>query len=552
MESVYRITLDTQAAGSQISLQCTHGDSGRVIEITLTENGNPFVPPSGAYAVFMAHKADGHIIYNNADIDGDKIIYAITAQTTAAVGVSGCEIRVYDASGAVITSARFDMLIDEPVYDDIQIQSTDEYIALADLVAQILDLIMEYGESVKKVNGKVPDVSGSVVINSNDILMSTGRHEDFSDEPITDVVDQLGMRIDAAQNTANSAKTSADAAVKKVNGRSPTSGNVIVYGEEVRTQQSEWDYNGSVTGAIDEAYEHADEAMTSAIAAKSTADTAQITAENSQTTANAARTLAVTAVRSVNSKTPTGGNVELRSNDIKMDAGDYEDYSEESITDVVDQLGERIDAAKSTAEAAQSAANSAVKRVNSKSPTLGDVVIGSNDIYMDAGIYEDYSGYTITEAVDDLVREINGKGGKVELVRSGDRILRNGQAMTFRGLRELLTVHPDFVYLLDGDWAFLTTFIYGQPTDAYQYIRFSSTVIGDLKTKTSSVVVQTTNGGTSYTVSSSTINNENVSNKSADMSVLNDTRYPTTKAVSDYVNSKLAEIPFAEGVVFGG
>lgn len=495
MESVYRITLETQAAGSQISLQCTKGDSGRVIEITLTENGNPFVPPSGAYAVFMAHKADGHIIYNNADIDGDKIIYTITAQTTAAVGVSGCEIRVYDASGAVITSARFDMLIDEPVYDDIQIQSTDEYIALADLVAQILDLIREYGESVKKVNGKVPDAAGSVVINSNDILMSTGRHEDFSDEPITDVVDQLGMRIDAAQNTANSAKTSADAAVKKVNGNAPdASGSVVINAHEIPTQQEEWWYQGNIAGAIDEVYEHADEAMTAANAAKSTADAAQITAENAQTAANAARTLAVTAVRSVNSKTPTLGNVELRSNDVKMDAGDYEDYSEESITDAVDQLGQRIDAAQATADR---------------------------------------------------------KGGKVELVRSGDQILRDGNPQTFTQIRHLLTVSPDFVYLLDGDWAYLTTYIYGDSSATYQYIRFASTVIGDLRTKTSSIMVQTVNGGASYTISSSTINNENISNKSSDMSVLNGTRYPTTQAVADYVAAQLAAIPFAEGVTFG-
>lgn len=312
-----------------------------------------------------------------------------------------------------------------------------------------------------------------------------------------------------------------------------------------------------------------------------------------QSAAEAAAALA-SSVRSVNGKTPdTAGGVEVRSNDIKMDAGDYEDYSEESITDVVDQLGERIDAAKgkaetaqsaanaaqtaantagataasaratantakstaetaqSVAEAAQSAANAAVKRVNLKAPTLGSVVIDSNDILMQTGAYEDYYGETITHTIDDLGERIDSKGGKVELVRSGNQILRKGAALTFGEIRELLTVKPDFVYLLDGDWAYLTTYIYGQPTDAYQYILFASTVIGDLRTKTSSIMVQTTNGGVSYTVTSSTINNENVSNKS-DMSVLNDTRYPTTKSVADYVAAQLAAIPFAEGVTFGG
>lgn len=472
MESVYRITLDTQAAGSQLSLQCTKGDSGRVIEITLTENGNPFVPPSGAYAVFMAHKADGHIIYNNADIDGDKIIYAITAQTTAAVGVSGCEIRVYDASGAVITSARFDMLIDEPVYDDIQIQSTDEYIALADLVAQILDLIREYGESVKKVNSKLPDETGAVVVNSDNILMGTGNYEDYSEEPITDVVDQLGMRIDAAQNTANSAKTSAEAAVKKVNGQTPdSSGAVLLSAEEIQTQQEEWLYNGSVTGAIDEAYEHAEEAMT---------------------TANAARTLAVTAVRSVNSKTPTLGNVELRSNDIMMDDGDTYDWG----------------------------------------------------------------GFTITEALDFIYNE---KGGKIQLVYNGtDLRYVSGAPVTFAALKTLLLSNPAFVFLTYNNWAYLTTYIYEpQGGSQYQYIRFSSTVIGTdsdgaKRAKTSSIIVESTDGVSISHIGHSNIDSENASNRANNMNVINDTLYPTTKAVSDYVNSKLAEIPFAEGVTFGG
>lgn len=353
---------------------------------------------------------------------------------------------------------------------------------LPEVEQTIHDVEHEISETyVKKVNGKTPDSAGNAVVNSNDILMGTGRYEDFSDEPITDVVDQLGERIDAAQSTANAAKTSADAAVKKVNGNAPdSSGAVLLSAEEIQTQQEEWQYNGSVTGAIDEAYEHAEEAMTTANAAKSTAETAQ-----------------------------------------------------------------------SVAFAAESAANAAVKRVNLKAPTLGSVVINSDDIIMQTGAYEDYYGETITHTIDDLGERIDSRGGKVELVRSGNQILRKGAALTFGEIRELLTVKPDFVYLLDGDWAYLTTYIYGEPTDAYQYIRFASTVIGDLRTKTSSIMIQTTNGGMSYTVTSSTINNENVSNKS-DMSVLNDTRYPTTKSVADYVAAQLAAIPFAEGVTFGG
>lgn len=335
------------------------------------------------------------------------------------------------------------------------------------------------------------------------------------------------------------------AAVKRVNGNAPDSaGEVILLADDITTQQSAWQYQGNITDALDDLF------------------------VIYQTITDNLRNLIGGKVGSVNSKLPDDvGNVELRSDDINMDDGqvgfegmtltealDYVSLNAESLANKSTSITpstERYPNNTAVINYVASRLAGYIKSINGKSPDgSGAATVSSNDIMMETGNYEDYAGYSITEAVDNIGQRIDSKGGKVELIRSGNQILRSGRAIAFHELRELLTAQPDFVYLLDGDWAYLTTYIYGAQTDTYQYIRFSSTVIGDLRIKTSSIMVQTTNGGASYTVTSSNINSENVSNKSSDMSVLNDTRYPTTKAVADYVDAKLEEIPFAEEVEF--
>ena len=134
----HKITLDIQKTVSVVSLSVKKGDTGRRLSIHLTESGYPYHISSDCYVVFTALKPDGHVVFNNCFIKDRAIIYDITAQTVAAVGLVACEIILYGADAKQLTSASFNMIVEDTVYDtEKEIESTDEFNALADLIAKV-------------------------------------------------------------------------------------------------------------------------------------------------------------------------------------------------------------------------------------------------------------------------------------------------------------------------------------------------------------------------------------------------------------------------------
>lgn len=131
----YRFLLDVHEINSQISLSFKQGDTGRVLYITLTENGDIFNIPQGCLAVFTALKPDGTIIFNDCEINGNEIVYTHTAQTAAVTGKVDCELRLYGAGNTLITSPHFTIFVHPTVYAD-QIESKDEVNTLTALISE--------------------------------------------------------------------------------------------------------------------------------------------------------------------------------------------------------------------------------------------------------------------------------------------------------------------------------------------------------------------------------------------------------------------------------
>ena len=146
----YRFLLDVHEFNSQISLSFKQGDTGRVLYITLTENGEIFNIPQNCVAVFTALKPDGTIIFNDCEINGNEIVYTNTAQTAAVTGKVDCELRLYGAGNTLITGPHFTIFVHPTVYFD-QIESKDEVNTLTNLI---------YEASSKLANGDfVPKLS---------------------------------------------------------------------------------------------------------------------------------------------------------------------------------------------------------------------------------------------------------------------------------------------------------------------------------------------------------------------------------------------------------
>ena len=138
--SIHRISLDIHETASQVSIYAKKGDTARSLHITLQENGRPYRIAEGCSAVLTAHKPDGNPLVNDGTIEENSILYTFTDQTAAAVGVVRCEVVLYDSQNNRITSPRFDIVVEDRVYNDEEIISSHEANALISALAKAKDV----------------------------------------------------------------------------------------------------------------------------------------------------------------------------------------------------------------------------------------------------------------------------------------------------------------------------------------------------------------------------------------------------------------------------
>ena len=138
------ITLDVQKIDSGQLIKAKRGDSARRLVVSLTNRGRPYIPGEGVTAVFYERKPDRNPCFNDCDIDGCTVTYDFTGQTTNVVGLAACEIRLYDAVGQLLTSPRFEMLVDATEYQEGDVpDSSPEYTALTEMVSKGTELIRD-------------------------------------------------------------------------------------------------------------------------------------------------------------------------------------------------------------------------------------------------------------------------------------------------------------------------------------------------------------------------------------------------------------------------
>ena len=142
VDIITAITLDIHQTGKPVTVTVKRGDTGRAIQITLTDGGFPFPFSQDCYAVFTAKKPDGTVLYNNCVIEGDTIEYTFTPQTTSVCGIVRCEVKLYGGDDKLITSPVFLLMVQETVYNEGDtVESADEITALTALVSEANSLI---------------------------------------------------------------------------------------------------------------------------------------------------------------------------------------------------------------------------------------------------------------------------------------------------------------------------------------------------------------------------------------------------------------------------
>jgi len=143
--SNYRLSLDIHETESGLSLRAKKGDTIRKLYVTLMDGGAPYRITQDCTAAFTARKPDNTVIFNEAAIENNAIVYELTPQTTAAAGQVRCEVRLYGGDGRLITSPRFFLDVDDTVFTEgDEVVSDNEYTILEDAIKKVDEAIADF------------------------------------------------------------------------------------------------------------------------------------------------------------------------------------------------------------------------------------------------------------------------------------------------------------------------------------------------------------------------------------------------------------------------
>jgi len=156
VEKRFSISLDVKQPTSNREIEVVEGDTGNILVVTLTDNGQPVnLTDCKVCAVFA--KPNGKTAMQ--DTDGNGLTVAgeesneITIElynTSFSPGMVTCEIQVFSGEdmGTLITSAQFNFQCRRGIANEDTIQSTDEWPLLVGMLQQVA----ETAEEVEDLN----------------------------------------------------------------------------------------------------------------------------------------------------------------------------------------------------------------------------------------------------------------------------------------------------------------------------------------------------------------------------------------------------------------
>ena len=152
MENVkYAITLDVKKPGTQNTIYVRKTDTlTRELNITFVAGGKPFNFAADTNALIKIKKPDSTQLYNHCTIEGNTVNCVLTTQALLLEGTVECEVVLYTAGnetsivtdgditikgGKVLTSPRFNIIVENHLFDDKAAESSNEYSALIEALA---------------------------------------------------------------------------------------------------------------------------------------------------------------------------------------------------------------------------------------------------------------------------------------------------------------------------------------------------------------------------------------------------------------------------------
>lgn len=134
--AVYQnVEFDINQVNTFSLINTKQGDSGRILRIQLTLNGEPYKIPISAHAIFRAIKPDDTFIYNSCTVNQDGTCYVVLTQEV--LSVSG---KIYGDISIIqdrttVSSVSFVIFNEKFPQADTSISSSSQYTALANYVS---------------------------------------------------------------------------------------------------------------------------------------------------------------------------------------------------------------------------------------------------------------------------------------------------------------------------------------------------------------------------------------------------------------------------------
>jgi len=224
----YYITLDLKRDYHQVLVMKEGDIDSREIIVTIIDNGQPF-DITNHLVKFKWHKPDHTYIFNDCNItENGKALINCTEQMLIVGGIAKVEVILYDDSDAktVLSTMEFDVSIRNSVISNTDIESTDEFGALNNLILSNKDL----NESLKQLEANVENAENIRISNENERISNETNRISAESQRQTDTATAITNATTATANAntatenannatdaANTATTNANNTTKKAN-----------------------------------------------------------------------------------------------------------------------------------------------------------------------------------------------------------------------------------------------------------------------------------------------------------------------------------------------
>lgn len=220
----HRLRLDLLRGGNQGYIRVKRGENGaRRLAIALYMHSVPYMADAGTTAVFRAIKPDNTKLFNSAIITDNVVTVGLTTQTVAALGTVRCELSIYGTNNELLYSPQFDIIVEDYLYSDTAIESTDEYTDLTEAISKVNNIVSTEAARVAAENQRVANETARVSAETERASAETARASAESSRAFSENIrkqaekqrvssETLRNNAEAGRSTAESGRRSAETA----------------------------------------------------------------------------------------------------------------------------------------------------------------------------------------------------------------------------------------------------------------------------------------------------------------------------------------------------